>query len=148
MISQLNEDSSLMWNSQVFFALTEAALSYVQLQTANRGMNPSKHKGVIVTLFTLSLLHLVISLPEKMLWGLVGLGGAQERRNVVRDVFLTFGDIGSLAWALLLWFDAPSSGKLVHSGTLPRRRGMRELLAASLPLFLCLYTVYQGLCVF
>jgi hypothetical protein len=88
--------------------------------------------------------------------GLVGLDGAAGKRNLVRDIFLTFGDFGSVAYAMYLWAQCSDHGEIClapspttpTSKTAPGRQSMTSLFGLSFIAGVPLYTFYQVNCIF
>jgi hypothetical protein len=89
LINYINERSTLMFHSQIFYVLTEMPMTVILCLMLDADYQLSVHK--MFTLSSLSLLHISLAMPEKMLWSLVN---PQYEQNVVsRDILLMSGDL-------------------------------------------------------
>ncbi|KAL3895037.1 MAG: hypothetical protein SGCHY_004933 [Lobulomycetales sp.] len=131
-----------MWNSQWFFLITELPVT-------------------LSMVFSMSVLHILLALPEKMLWSLFFAG--YDKLPVARDLLLMGGDFSSALYALYLWKAGPvddndgSPGRrrtrsndpnVIGGADIDEKLGIHVLLTRSAFLVGPLYLFYQTFCAF
>lgn len=137
-INYINESSSLMYYSQWFFVLTEIPITYSMMNLLDKNFKIDKY--TIILLFSCALLHLILALPEKMLWSLFFSG--YDQLPVARDLLLMGTDFVTVFYSILLW-------KRHRDDDIGReRRGVAALLLRGLIVILPCWLFYKLFCAF
>jgi hypothetical protein len=97
-----------MWNSQWFFVITELPITAAILHLTDSRNHLSSNAIVImyaphahISRFSMASLHIILALPEKMLWSLFFSG--YDKLPVARDLLLMGGDFSAIMYSIYLW---------------------------------------------
>jgi hypothetical protein len=101
-VNYLNEQDYRMYNSQIFFFLTELIAAYCYFDTLDKSTPSSNTSNQVkfshlYAIVSISLLHLSLAFSEEILWGLFS---TRHRHQLLRDFTIVSSDLFGLFYSI------------------------------------------------